>query len=146
MEQGRECGECDLCCKWLSHNVYGQDITLQSPCRFIKNGCSIHKNRPAHCKRYECMWSQGVLPEWMFPKDIGIMVSVKNWPHGQWLEVSNAGKEITDEILAELVKFNVPFTYMRDERQYYHGSSFEFEEFYKDYVTKISDLLPPISE
>ena len=88
MEQGRECGECDLCCRWLSHNVYGQEITLDSPCRFIKNGCSIHKNRPAHCKRYECMWSQGVLPEWMFPKDIRIIVTVKDWPHekGKWLE------------------------------------------------------------
>ena len=57
---------------------------------------------------------QGVLPEWMFPKDIGIMVSVKDWPHGKWLEVSNAGKEITDEILAELVKFDVPFIYNRE--------------------------------
>jgi len=81
----------------------------------------------------------------MFPKDIGIMVSVKNWPYGKWLEVSNAGKEITDEILAELVKFNVPFIYMRDGKEYIHGGS-EFEEFYKDYVTKISDLLSPVSE
>ena len=81
----------------------------------------------------------------MFPKDIGILVSVKRWTHGQWLEVSNAGKEITDEILAELVKFNVPVKYMRDGKEYIHGRS-EFEEFYKDYVKKISNFLPPISE
>tara|TARA_Y100001963_G_scaffold145755_1_gene219790 strand:+ start:252 stop:461 length:210 start_codon:yes stop_codon:yes gene_type:complete len=42
MEQIRECGECDLCCRYLSHEVYGQHITPDNPCRFIKNGCSIH--------------------------------------------------------------------------------------------------------
>ena len=107
MEQVRECGECDLCCRYLTHEVYGQKVSSENPCRFIKNGCSIHPNRPAQCKRYQCFWAQGVLPEWMFPKDIGIMVSVKNWSHGKWLEVANAGKEITDEILAELVKFTM---------------------------------------
>jgi hypothetical protein len=81
----------------------------------------------------------------MFPKDIGIMVSVKNWPHGQWLEVVNTGKEITDEILAELVKFDVPFIYMREGKKYFHGST-EFEEFYQNYVTKISNLLSPVSD
>ena len=81
----------------------------------------------------------------MFPKDIGIMVSVKDWPHGKWLEVSNAGKEITDEILAELVKFKAPIIYTRDGKQYIHGGS-EFEEFYKEYVAKISNLLSPISK
>ena len=91
----RECGECDLCCRWLNHNGYGQEITLDSPCRFIKNGCSIHKNRPAHCKRYECMWSQGVLPEWMFPKDIRVIVSVNDWPYGKgkWLELVDPEKK-----------------------------------------------------
>ena len=73
------------------------------------------------------------------------MVSVKRWTHGQWLEVSNAGKEITDEILAELVKFKVPVKYMRDGKEYIHGGS-EFEEFYKDYVTQISNFLSPVSE
>ena len=137
----RECGECDMCCRWLSHNVYGQEITLDSPCRFIKNGCSIHKNRPAHCKRYECMWSQGVLPEWMFPKDIRIIVSVKNWPHGKWLELIDPEKKMTDEIFEELQKLQVPIKY--------YDKLFgppEFTEFIKDYVKKNSNLLPPVSE
>jgi Fe-S-cluster containining protein len=137
----RECGECDLCCRWLSHNVYGQDITLDNPCRFIKNGCSIHPNRPAHCKRYECMWSQGVLPEWMFPKDIRIIVSVKNWPHGKWLELVDPENKMTDEIFNELQKLEAPIKY--------YDKLFgppEFTEFIKDYERKISNLLPPISE
>ena len=137
----RECGECDLCCRWLSHNVYGQEITVDSPCRFIKNGCSIHKNRPAHCKRYECLWSQGVLPEWMFPKDIRIIVSVKNWPHGKWLEIVDPEKKMSDEIFTELQKLEAPIKY--------YDKLFgppEFTEFIKDYERKISNLLSPISE
>ena len=145
MEQVRECGECDLCCRYLSHEVYGQHVSSENPCRFIKNGCSIHPNRPAQCKRYQCFWAQGVLPEWMFPKDIGVLVSVKNWPGGKWLAVSNAGKEITEEMWAELVKFDVPFIYIIEGGQYIHGEP-EFEEFYKDYERKNSNLLPPVSE
>ena len=145
MEQIRECGECDLCCKYLTHEVYGQHITPDNPCRFLKNGCSIYKNRPPQCKRYACMWLQGVLPEWMFPKDLGIIVSVKNWTNGKWLEVAPAGKEITDEILAELIKLDVPVKYTRDGKEYIDGPS-EFEEFYKHYVKKISNLLSPVPD
>ena len=145
MEHIRECGECDLCCRWLSHNVYGQQITLDSPCRFLNKGCSIHLNRPAQCKRYYCFWAQGLLPEWMFPKDIGVIVSVKDWPYGKWLEVIEAGKEVTDEILAELIKFDAPIKYVRDGKEYIHGGS-EFEKFYQDYVTKNRHLLSPVSD
>tara|TARA_B100000902_G_scaffold339494_1_gene341744 strand:- start:278 stop:523 length:246 start_codon:yes stop_codon:yes gene_type:complete len=81
----------------------------------------------------------------MFPKDIGVIVSVKDWPYGKWLEVIEAGKEITDEILAELVKFNVPVKYTRDGKEYIHGGS-EFEKFYQDYVTKNRHLLSPVSD
>ena len=139
----RECGECDMCCRWLSHNVYGQEITLDSPCRFIKNGCSIHKNRPAHCKRYECLWTQGVLPEWMFPKDIRIIVSVKDWPYEKrkWLELIDPENKMTDEIFNELQKLEVPIKYLNK----LFGPP-EFTEFIKEYERKISNLLPSIPE
>ena len=140
MEQTRECGECDLCCKWLSHDVYGQQVSINNPCRFIKNGCSIHPNRPAQCKRYFCMWAQGVLPEWMYPKDIGVMVSVKNWPQGQWLEVVECGVEMIDEVMMELLKFEVPIVL-----KYKVIGSPEFEEFYRNYVKTRSNLLSSLS-
>ena len=140
MEQIRECGECDLCCKWLSHDVYGQLVSPNNPCRFIKNGCSIHPNRPAQCKRYFCMWAQGVLPEWMYPKDIGVMVSVKNWPQGQWLEVVECGVEMIDEVMMELLKFEVPIVLSNKLT----GPP-EFIEFHKNYVKTHSNLLPPVS-
>ena len=138
MEQIRECGECDLCCKWLSHDVYGQLVSPNNPCRFIKNGCSIHPNRPHQCKTYYCMWAQGVLPEWMYPKDIGVMVSVKNWPQGQWLEVMECGVEVVDEVIMELQKFKVPIVLSNKVI----GSP-EFEEFYQNYVKIKNNLLSP---
>ena len=138
MEQTRECGECDLCCKWLSHDVYGQLVSPNNPCRFIKNGCSIHPNRPHQCKTYYCMWAQGVLPEWMYPKDIGVMVSVKNWPQGQWLEVMECGVEVVDEVIMELQKFKVPIVLSNKVI----GSP-EFEEFYQNYVKIKNNLLSP---
>ena len=141
MEQTRECGECDLCCKWLSHDVYGQQVSPNNPCRFIKNGCSIHPNSPAQCKRYSCMWLQGVLPEWMYPKDIGVMVSVKNWPQGQWLEVVECGVEMIDEVMMELLKFEVPIVLSNKVI----GSP-EFTEFYKNYVKTYSNFLQSVSE
>ena len=140
MEQTRECGECDLCCKWLSHDVYGQLVSPNNPCRFIKNGCSIHPNRPAQCKRYFCMWAQGVLPEWMYPKDIGVIVSVKNWPQGKWLEVMECGVEVIDEVIMELQKFKVPIVL-----NYKVIGSPEFKEFYKNYVKTRSNLLSSLS-
>ena len=141
MEQTRECGECDLCCRWLSHDVYGQLVSPNNPCRFIKNGCSIHPNRPAQCKRYYCMWAQGVLPEWMYPKDTGIMVSVKDWPQGKWLEVVECGVEMTDKVINALLEFKAPIVY---------GNKLigppEFKEYYKNYVKTISDFLSPVSD
>ena len=140
MEQIRECGECDLCCKYLTHEVYGQLVSPNNPCRFIKNGCSIHPNRPAQCKRYFCMWAQGVLPEWMYPKDIGVIVSVKNWPQGKWLEVMECGVEVIDEVIMELQKFKVPIVL-----NYKVIGSPEFEEFYRNYVKTRSNLLSSLS-
>ena len=91
------------------------------------------------------MWAQGVLPEWMYPKDIGVMVSVKNWPHGQWLEVMECGGEITDEVMSALLEFQAPIKYTKDGEIFIIGST-EFQEYYKYYVTTHSNFLPPISD
>ena len=87
------------------------------------------------------MWAQGVLPEWMYPKDIGVMVSVKNWPQGQWLEVVECGVEMIDEVMMELLKFKVPIVLSNKVI----GSP-EFTEFYKNYVKTHSNLLSPVSD
>jgi hypothetical protein len=128
----RECGECNLCCKWLTHEVYGQVITPNNPCRFVRECCTIYEDRPETCKNYQCLWLQGVLPEWMYPHLIGVIVSVKDWTHGQYLEVCEAGKPLTIEVLSLLFNLNVPIKYQL------HGSwilvgSLEFKQFIAEY-------------
>ena len=87
------------------------------------------------------MWAQGVLPEWMYPKDIGAMVSVKNWPQGQWLEVVECGVEVIDEVMMELLKFKVPIVLNNK----LIGPP-EFIEFHKNYVKTHSNLLSSVSD
>lgn len=87
------------------------------------------------------MWAQGVLPKWMYPKDIGVMVNVKAWPQGQWLEVVECGVEVIDEVMMELLKFKVPIVLNHK----LIGPS-EFIEFHKNYVKTHSNFLSSVSD
>lgn len=82
------CGECNVCCSALRidkdeiHWKYG-DKAAGQPCEKLENGqCSIYKERPGTCKRYECLWLQlskkvdGVALNWR-PDNLGILVSTK---------------------------------------------------------------------
>ena len=80
----------------------------------------------------------------MYPKDIGVMVSVKNWPQGQWLEVMECGGEMTDEVITTMLEFKAPIKYTKDGKGFIIGSP-EFQEYYKNYVKTHSNLLPPVS-
>jgi len=91
------------------------------------------------------MWAQGVLPEWMYPKDIGVIVSVKSWPQGQWLEVVECGVEMVDDVINSLVEFKAPLVYTKSGKLFLVGPP-EFKEFYKNYVKTVSNLLPPVSD
>lgn len=124
----RECGECNLCCKWLSHEVYGQWVTPGNPCRFVRECCTIYEDRPPTCRTYHCAWLQGLLPEWMYPHLIGIIVSVKNWTGGQYLEIVEAGKPLTMEVLSWILKMNVPVRYQYNKEWNLVGPE-DFREF-----------------
>tara|TARA_B100000131_G_scaffold18059_1_gene18047 strand:- start:196 stop:471 length:276 start_codon:yes stop_codon:yes gene_type:complete len=91
------------------------------------------------------MWAQGVLPEWMYPKDIGVMVSVKNWPHGKWLEAIECGGEMVDDVITSLVEFKVPLVYTKSGDVFIVGPP-EFKEFYNNYVKTNSNLLSSVSD
>ena len=77
----------------------------------------------------------------MYPKDTGIMVSVKNWPYGQWLEVIECGVEMTEKVMNALLEFKAPIVCNNK----LIGPP-EFKEFYKNYVKTYSDLLSSVSD
>lgn len=72
----------------------------------------------------------------MYPHLIGIIVSVKNWNNGQYLEISEAGKPLTIEVLSWLLKMDVPLKYQLHGTWNVVGPP-EFKEFIANYENSI---------
>jgi hypothetical protein len=75
VDQKRECGECNLCCKTIATRQIDQNGV-----EFIKpewewcpnasrtgGGCEIYADRPQSCAKWECMWLMGFGTEEMRP-------------------------------------------------------------------------------
>jgi len=82
----RECGECTACCSWLVGSAFGWEFGCGKTCKFLENGCGVHKARPEVCRNYQCAWSQHLLPEEMRPDKCDVLVSVENNENGQYLK------------------------------------------------------------
>lgn len=132
----RQCGECDLCCKWLVNDVYGHITTPSSPCFYLGKGCTIYEKRPQTCRDYFCAYIQGLTPEWMKPSLTGILVTPERWGPNkeyQMLRAIECGKRMTVEILSWLIQFsqknNTGLSYVLDGHQQFYGPK-EFLEFF----------------
>jgi Fe-S-cluster containining protein len=75
----RDCGECQKCCEGhLLGKAYGNHFGNGRKCIFlVKQDCTIYKDRPETCMKYQCAWSQSLLPESERPDKHGLMVSVE---------------------------------------------------------------------
>lgn len=102
----RSCNGCTSCCEgWLSCNIYGQEVNLGKPCKFLDKsfGCSAYDLRPYDpCKTFLCYWKiDRTIPEHFKPSiSKTIMIyrrSVENINH---LDLVDAGKPISTEILS----------------------------------------------
>lgn len=76
----RECGECMVCCKYLSINTpelkKPADV-LCSNC-VLNGGCSIYDTRPNVCRTWHCLWRRTVsLPEELRPDKSNVVFSLK---------------------------------------------------------------------
>ena len=133
----RECGDCNLCCKWLYLNVDNELVRPGRPCKYVGKSCTIHEKRPNVCRNYFCAYIQGVLPEWMKPSHCGIIVSVKKWGPNkeyQYLQAAETDKTMSVEVLSWLVQFcseqNVGLSYQLNGSPNYVGSK-EFLEYFE---------------
>jgi hypothetical protein len=54
----KECGKCNLCCRIMG--VRELDKPRNIWCQHVVKGkgCSIHPDRPATCREFECIWLQ----------------------------------------------------------------------------------------
>lgn len=132
----RQCGDCDMCCKWLFNNVNGHIMKPGSPCFYLGEACTIYEDRPQACRNYFCAYIQDLLPEWMKPSLTGILVSPERWgdrKQYQMLRAIECDKKLTAEILSWLIQFsqrnNTGLIYSMSGSQYFFGPK-EFLEYF----------------
>jgi len=103
----RECGDCTVCCEgWLAATIYSHKMYPGKSCYFLKEGkCTVYSVRPTTCRKYQCGWSQHLLPEQYRPDKCGVVVSVKDAEDGQYLMVYKFRKDADMNILEHVEKF-----------------------------------------
>lgn len=104
----RDCGDCTICCEGhLIGNSYGNRFGNGKKCIFlVQKNCTIYKDRPETCRKYQCAWTQHILPEWMKPNQCGLMVSVQDEPSGkQYLKAIEIRADVSQNVYDELEKF-----------------------------------------
>jgi hypothetical protein len=76
------------------------------PCHFFADKCTIYEFRPDNpCRAYTCAWVQddnNLFPEWLKPNISGVLCDWRDWEEGKYLEVREASKKISAEILSWL--------------------------------------------
>lgn len=70
----RSCGDCTVCCTLCY--VPELDKGEGKKCGHCDKGCMIYKSRPESCRKYECAWKKGELPDYMRPDRCGVMIEV----------------------------------------------------------------------
>lgn len=103
----RECEDCTACCSgFLMGSAYGNKFGCGKACVFLaRNLCTIYADRPSACRDYQCAWTQKLLPEWMRPKDCGVLVSVENKDDKQFLRVVEMRETVEYAIYSEIEQF-----------------------------------------
>lgn len=107
----RSCDGCTVCCEgWHTSNINGHEMFPGRPCHFFSNKCTIYEFRPDNpCRAYACAWledDKNVFPEWFKPDISGVLCDWRDWEDGKYLEVREAGKKTSTEILLWLYEFS----------------------------------------
>ncbi len=111
--QGRECGDCRLCCKllgvggdnwWQRLGSYcvgneGKSVRMRvsSPpgewCRHACAGvgCKIYETRPQSCRDFECAWLEGLLDEEDRPDRSRVLVWCDEEPEEWYVHEASPG-------------------------------------------------------
>ena len=94
----RNCDGCTKCCEgYLSGTARGAFFGNLISCKFLNKVCTIYSERPSTCYRYQCAWTQELLPVWMKPSEIDLIVSVENDDNGkQFLKAVSPNELETD--------------------------------------------------
>jgi hypothetical protein len=74
--KARACDGCTECCI-----VFAVDELLKPArqrCQHVVDhtGCTRYETRPDACRKFACLWAQGVIPKWARPDKAGIIFDV----------------------------------------------------------------------
>jgi hypothetical protein len=118
----RECGECSMCCQgYLYGEAYGLPFFPNNPCHYWDpsskcGGCSIHKDRPAICSDFECLWKQTKqMPQWMKPDYCKVLIYNRAWQDVEgeyfeagtvlnWVSAVECGQKMDSNVLSWLIQ------------------------------------------
>ena len=140
MLKSRNCLPCTQCCTGtLSVRIEEQSVGYGNPCKYCKDGCSIHDNQPETiCSSFECMWlTHPELPDDMRP-DLSGVIMLENkyfWMNRPVDMAMPTGIEIPPRTLRFIQHYsdeeNRPLLYCEragEQRKMYAYGSQEFQE------------------
>jgi len=142
----RECGDCDMCCRWLHYSIDGKEKMPGNPCFYLGKGCTIHPIRPQLCRDYFCAYLRGIVPEWFKPNLSKVLISVERWGpknEHEMLRVIECGQKIGSEYLHLLfhycVQNNIGMMYQVNGSWFYFGNE-EFMNYWKERNKNFNNL------
>ena len=78
----RSCGSCRGCCKPFVVPEVGKYDAMWCPKSTPCNGCSIYATRPEACKKFACIWLNGLGEESDRPDILGVVMDVEDFHLG----------------------------------------------------------------
>ena len=145
----RECGDCNMCCKWLIYVINNHVKHPGKPCFYLGETCTVHEVRPQSCRDYFCGYIQGIVPEWMKPSLSNVLVNVEKWgpENKNMLRIIECGKKMDSEVLSWLLNFSrssdTGIIYQLSGYNNYFGPD-DFMEFFKSNIITVSDYKNPL--
>jgi Fe-S-cluster containining protein len=121
----RPCGPCTACCSGqLVGQAFGNFFGHGKPCVFLhENKCGIYNDRPPVCRKYQCAWSQGLLPEDLRPDKCGLMVSVVTQKDGQHFQIIEIDSNISFDYYKRVEDHLKSFGVKIERIPYHHGNN-----------------------
>jgi hypothetical protein len=89
--------------------VFGKRFYQGSPCFYLRETCTIYKDKPlSPCGNYNCLWkTENILPEWMRPDLVNVVVTYKKSGDIEYYEITEAGNRLDVRVLNWLMHWGI---------------------------------------
>lgn len=130
VKQARSCGDCTACCTIIGVHELGKPY-YQTCKRLEGYGCSQYARRPPSCRRYRCLWLQGLGRE--RPNVSGVLINPTDSPFLDCYETRaggwSAGKQEVVQIARQFPRYTGIAVYLHGSKV---GINFRCAPCYED--------------